>query len=195
MKTLTRVLVLTGLVTMTNAHGQVEGRADSLLIAREGEAPVKQVVKANSDFAVDMYKQFSKENPGGNLFFSPYSISSAMSMLGEGAHGKSAAELAKLLHLPQESGRKGDLSQQIPLRASMLHSGFQHINNTLNRNKSPELLKVTNQLAVLRREYNNLRKSITKEEREKFTDGGAPNAKIARENDLARQINLSLIHI
>jgi serpin B len=57
-------------------------------------------VAANSDFALDLYAALAKENPGQNLFFSPYSISSALALTAEGARGETAAEIQAGNDLP-----------------------------------------------------------------------------------------------
>ncbi|MGA2069395.1 MAG: serpin family protein [Thermoguttaceae bacterium] len=57
------------------------------------------VTQANNQFAVDLYGQLSKAQPGGNLFFSPASISVALAMTAAGAGGQTEAEMAQVLHL------------------------------------------------------------------------------------------------
>ena len=84
MTSLTRILVLTGVVTLVNAQGSITGQANHLLAAEAGKAPVNHAIQANSDFALDLYRQLAKENPGKSLFFSPYSMSSALAMTAEG---------------------------------------------------------------------------------------------------------------
>lgn len=54
------------------------------------------VVKGNRDFATDLYGQLRDKK--GNLFFSPYSISTALAMTYVGARGQTAQEMAKTLH-------------------------------------------------------------------------------------------------
>lgn len=56
-----------------------------------------QVVAANNQFAFDVYAQLGRQP--GNLFFSPYSLSTALAMTLAGAKGETAAEMAKTLHL------------------------------------------------------------------------------------------------
>ncbi|HKU38767.1 MAG TPA: serpin family protein [Polyangiales bacterium] len=55
----------------------------------------------NRGFALALYRELAKEP--GNLFFSPYSISSALAMTYAGAKGETASEIATALHfrLPQ----------------------------------------------------------------------------------------------
>src|SRR5512135_2248728 len=49
-------------------------------------------------FAFDLYARLAEEKKGANLFFSPYSISTALSMTCAGARGNTAAEMKKTLH-------------------------------------------------------------------------------------------------
>ncbi|MBU2477052.1 serpin family protein, partial [Candidatus Micrarchaeota archaeon] len=46
---------------------------------------VKELVNLNNQFALEMYSEINEE--GKNLFFSPWSISSALAMTFEGAKG------------------------------------------------------------------------------------------------------------
>ncbi len=60
------------------------------------------LVQGNSEFALDLFHQI--RNSDGNLFYSPYSISSALAMTYAGARENTAREMAAGLHfnLPQE---------------------------------------------------------------------------------------------
>jgi len=57
---------------------------------------VEAVVKGNNAFALDLYRQL--RNQEGNLFFSPYSTSTALAMTYAGAKGQTATEMSKVLH-------------------------------------------------------------------------------------------------
>lgn len=70
------------------------------------EADIEALVEANNAFAIDLYKQLAQEE--GNLFFSPYSIHSALTMTYAGARGETAAEMAEVLHFH----RDGDAPHQ-----------------------------------------------------------------------------------
>jgi serine protease inhibitor len=59
-------------------------------------ADATAMVSANNAFAIDLY-QGLKTQPG-NLFFSPYSISSALAMTYAGARGQTENEMARVLH-------------------------------------------------------------------------------------------------
>jgi serpin B len=60
----------------------------------------RQLVRDNTSFAVDLYKQISSTE--GNLILSPYSISTAMSMTYAGARGNTEKQIAKALHFTQD---------------------------------------------------------------------------------------------
>ena len=57
------------------------------------------IVQGDNQFAVDLYAQLDREQPGKNLFFSPTSISLALAMTAAGARGSTQSEMAKVLHL------------------------------------------------------------------------------------------------
>jgi serpin B len=60
-------------------------------------ADVAAAVEGNTRFALDLYKRLRAKE--GNLFFSPYSISTAFAMTYAGARGDTAAQMAKTLHV------------------------------------------------------------------------------------------------
>lgn len=92
---------------------------------------VKAVAESNNRFALDLYGKLKKEE--GNLFYSPYSVSTALAMTYAGARGDTAEEMAKTLHfdLPpdrlhpayaemirdlNEAGKKGDFQLSVANR-------------------------------------------------------------------------------
>jgi len=154
MNRLTRVLVLAGVVTLSNPLGTVSGGPNDLLAAEAGSAPTKHAVQANSDFAFDLYAQFAKENVGKNLFFSPYSISGALAMTAEGARGQTAAEMGKVLRFPAVARRTGADAQLIPWQMSMIHTGMTDLNARLTGEKDAEAVKAARaEIDQLRQEH------------------------------------------
>ena len=65
---------------------------------RGGAASTKAVVKGNSEFATDLYQEL--KDGDDNVFFSPYSISSALAMTYAGANGGTATAMREALRLP-----------------------------------------------------------------------------------------------
>ncbi|MCU0723283.1 MAG: serpin family protein, partial [Planctomycetes bacterium] len=61
------------------------------------DADVAAVVAGNTGFACDLYAKL-RETPG-NLFVSPFSVSTALAMTLAGARGGTEAEMAKVLRL------------------------------------------------------------------------------------------------
>ncbi len=61
---------------------------------------VSRFIAANNQFAFDLYSKFKGDK--GNIFFSPYSISTALAMTYEGAKGKTAEEMQSVLHIPED---------------------------------------------------------------------------------------------
>ena len=55
-----------------------------------------QLAAANAGFGWDLYRLLAKDD-GGNLFFSPYSVASAMAMVYAGASGDTRTQLARAL--------------------------------------------------------------------------------------------------
>ncbi|MEB3885978.1 serpin family protein [Lyngbya sp. CCY1209] len=77
------------------AHPLPEPPADNPpeIVAVESDAIVNQ----NNQFALDLYNRLQTET-GGNLFFSPYSLSVGMAMTYAGARTETAAEIARVFH-------------------------------------------------------------------------------------------------
>jgi len=64
--------------------------------AKPAEGEVAAVVAGNTSFACDLYQRLSAEQ--GNLFLSPYSISTALAMTYAGAAGTTATQMAAVMH-------------------------------------------------------------------------------------------------
>lgn len=54
------------------------------------------ISSSNTAFALDLLCILSQENPSGNIFVSPLSISSALAMVYLGAKGDTAAQMAQV---------------------------------------------------------------------------------------------------
>lgn len=57
---------------------------------------MEQLSLANTRFAVDLFRTLKDNNPSGNIFISPISISSALAMVFLGARGTTAAQMSKV---------------------------------------------------------------------------------------------------
>ncbi|XP_041039650.1 leukocyte elastase inhibitor-like isoform X3 [Carcharodon carcharias] len=92
---------------------------------------MEDLSKANCHFTLDLFTKLTEKNQAGNIFFSPFSISTALAMVYLGAKSNTASQMAKALHFDQV----GDI-----------HSGFQKLQLDINRADVLYLLKVANRL-------------------------------------------------
>jgi serpin B len=80
-------------------------KADEVQVDDSGSTTegINAVIDANNQFTFDLYSQFKKEQKDENIFFSPYSISVALTMTYEGARGQTAKEMQSVLHIPEHA--------------------------------------------------------------------------------------------
>ena len=70
---------------------------------------VNELVKANNQFGLDIYSAVSQKP--GNVFISPWSLASALSMTYEGARGNTADEMKNVMHLPDDEVRRSSFAK------------------------------------------------------------------------------------
>jgi serpin B len=92
---------------------------------------INGVVNANNKFALDFYKEINSRQEG-NLFFSPYSISTALAMTYEGAKGKTADEMREVFYFPED-----DLTRR---------AGYAKTYNDINKKEKSYELSTANAL-------------------------------------------------
>jgi serpin B len=59
---------------------------------------IKEAVAGNTNFTFSLYGKIKDKNPEGNLFFSPYSISTALAMTYAGARDETEKQMVEALH-------------------------------------------------------------------------------------------------
>jgi serpin B len=79
--------------------------------AQANNDPVTTVAAANNAFALDLYAKLRGRD--GNIFVSPYSVSTALAMTMAGARGQTGAEMMATLHLPARKDIHALLAQLI----------------------------------------------------------------------------------
>ena len=102
------------------------------LAAAKTDTDVVGLVNGNSAFALDLYGRLRAKK--GNLFFSPYSISTALAMTYGGARGKTERQMARTLHfaLPQGSLHPAFAALERNLKADPKEAGYEfHVANRL----------------------------------------------------------------
>ncbi len=90
-------------------------------------APTQSLVEANTAFGLDLYARL-KSNPG-NLFFSPYSISTALAMTYGGARGETEKQMSQVLHFGAAQGK--------------VHSGFSELQRQLGEAEKQQGIQLT----------------------------------------------------
>ncbi|NXN95707.1 SPB10 protein, partial [Rhinopomastus cyanomelas] len=124
--------------------------------------------KANTSFALDFFKHECQEDADKNIFFSPWSISSALAAVYLGAKGNTADQMAKVLHFNKAEGARNvttTIRMQVYSRteehlsnrracfqktevgkSDNVHVGFKALNFEINQPTKNYLLKSVNQL-------------------------------------------------
>jgi serpin B len=103
-----QALVAAMVVCFMAAPVQLQQNADAELLDARREKSHQQatgqfnptLVKGNNEFALNLYGTLREKD--GNIFFSPYSISSALAMTYLGARGETAKQMTSVLHLPAD---------------------------------------------------------------------------------------------
>ena len=65
----------------------------------DAQADQDSLTAANTGFAFDLLKQIAGKQPGGNVFISPYSVSTVLQIVGDGAAGRTKQEMESVLHV------------------------------------------------------------------------------------------------
>ncbi|XP_068252117.1 serpin B6-like isoform X1 [Nyctibius grandis] len=86
---------------------------------------------ANTTFALDLLRKLCENKSGQNLFFSPFTISSALSMVLLGSKGNTEAQIAKVLSLNS---------------AEDAHNGYQSLLSEINDPNTKYILRTANRL-------------------------------------------------
>jgi len=93
---------------------------------------IEEIVKANNSFGLAIYRELCSEK--GNHFLSPLSLSIALSMALEGAKGKTAEVMIRVLNLPED--------------ASLRRSGFMEMQKLINQPGRKSELRLANAIWI-----------------------------------------------
>jgi serine protease inhibitor len=129
---------------------------------------IQEVANANNKFAFDLYSELDKSE-GGNIFYSPYSISAALAMTYEGAKGQTADEMKSVFHFPE---------------SNILRPNFAAIYNGINKKDKPYKLSTGNALWV-QQDYKLLEEYLSTVE--KYYGGKVANLDFGGESEKSRQ--------
>jgi serpin B len=120
MKTI-HLLILTALLFNT-ACAETKENITMTSAEKPEEAVFEQIVAGNTAFSLNLYGQL--KDTDGNLFFSPYSISTALALVYAGAKGQTADQLYKTLCIPE--------MYRMDIRPDREHAAFGWLLDRLN---------------------------------------------------------------
>jgi len=97
-----RTGAVTGMVTPNQSAINHQAPPIEVMTTVATPEGIKEVITANNQFAFDMYQQINgqPDQADKNVFFSPYSLSTAMAMLYTAAEGETKAQIQKTFHYP-----------------------------------------------------------------------------------------------
>jgi serpin B len=142
-------------------------KADDTGATKEG---VESIVQANNQFALNLYANLRNKKKGENIFFSPYSISTALAMTYEGARSQTAREIQSVFHIPQDN--------------AVRRSSIAAIYNRLNKKDAKHTLRTANALWA-QKDYPFLKEYLNTIE--KYYAGHATNVDFAKKTEQARR--------
>src|SRR5262245_18203104 len=96
--TLAGLCALAGLVGCTSSNSKEPDPGPPPV---KWSADLQAVADGHNRFTLDLYAKL-REKEKGNIFFSPYSIHTALAMTATGAKGNTRDEMVKVLHLPAD---------------------------------------------------------------------------------------------
>uniref|UniRef100_H3C092 Leukocyte elastase inhibitor n=1 Tax=Tetraodon nigroviridis TaxID=99883 RepID=H3C092_TETNG len=87
--------------------------------------------KANTSFSLALFRELGDNDRTANIFYSPFSISSALAMVLLGAGGNTATEMSEAARFPEEDD---------------IHTSFSQLLDELHKKNAPYALSVANRL-------------------------------------------------
>ncbi|MGA1847998.1 MAG: serpin family protein [Thermoplasmatota archaeon] len=108
------------------------GISDKVLMDKDAtDSGIKEMVHAHNQFAIDLYLELANGSEK-NIFFSPFSLFTALMMTYEGARGNTADEMAEVMHLPINDDQR--------------RAAFASVQNDLNGREGRVKLNIANSL-------------------------------------------------
>jgi len=111
-------------------------------IFSEDQSNIEKVTQSNTHFAIDLYQK--TKTTEGNVFFSPYGISTALALTYAGARAETAKQMAVVLHLSLEDEELHSAFAEIQTRLNAIQQGEKielHIANSLWPHKKHPFLR------------------------------------------------------
>ena len=125
MKAIKRILVLLAAIMVSANSLAMDNQTSKKNMNK------KIIVEGNNKFALELFAKL--QSTKGNLFFSPYSISTAMAMAHAGARNETESQMAGVLHFPVSENRRTDSTSNFLLDRQQFAWSFGNIIKDLNK--------------------------------------------------------------
>ncbi|XP_075968614.1 leukocyte elastase inhibitor-like isoform X2 [Anarhichas minor] len=121
--------------------------------------------KANTTFSLALFKKLSDDDKTANIFYSPFSISSALAMVMLGARGNTATQMSEVLRFTEAEQPKQAGEEPMQTQSAMhslpqylvkclkpenveddVHASFSQLLSELNKKDAPYALSLANRL-------------------------------------------------
>jgi serine protease inhibitor len=145
-------MALAGLAVL----GAVLATAAEPAPARAEKAAANPAAQANNAFAIELYKKLAAGEDDKPLFFSPYSISTALTIVAEGARGETVDQMGQVLRFPARLHRPGEQ----PWDLAPMHAGLAALNKQFEAANRPAPKAVLLRLAALRSDLAKANKAV-----------------------------------
>lgn len=124
------------------------------------QAGVREAVSAGNAFACDLYQQLAGSEDGGNVFFSPYSIAGALTLVAEGARGETAEQLGRAMRYPANLRQKGPEARISPWDTERINTGMAEFNREISGTYRPVPVDIRITTEALRKKLAEANKRI-----------------------------------
>ena len=111
MKKISVMILATALLTMGCVENGVNERDKDPTPGNVVLGGFNEFVNSSNFFSFDMYEELNDGSE--NLFFSPYSITTALGMAYEGAGGQTAAEMRQVLDIPEDDDERLEMMKEL----------------------------------------------------------------------------------
>ena len=168
--------LVTGII-FCSAGRSVDHKINNKLVKEESEMGEREfspdeanlIASATNQFAFELY--LNLKDSEGNIFFSPFSLSTAMAMTYEGARGQTAQEIKQVFHYPES--------------LEVMREEFAEIINLINKKDKKYELRTANALWA-QKAYPLLTEYVSPVE--KYYGGKVSDLDFARETENSRLI-------
>ena len=203
MQSLAPRLVVVAIVTVFVGLKSVRSLVPPLQAAEGSLTPTTYAVQASTGFATALYRHLAQDKAGLNLFFSPYSLFSALVMTAEGARGETARQMGTVLRFPEAVRNGGGNADSLPWNTAVIQTGMAALRQRLRGGAASDAAQtqaIRKQIVQLEQEHQSLTTQLkqlqAEEQRAQWSEVSQRAAAVASElNTLRQQIDQYELHI